>query len=73
MTETRETLFVDVILPLALPKTYTYRVPVELNGEIAVGKRVLVQFGKKKVYSGIVYKVHSFAPKNYVAKYIDSN
>jgi primosomal protein N' (replication factor Y) len=68
----RTTLFVDVIVPLAVPNKYTYRVPVEMNDEVEIGKRVLVQFGKSKFYSAIVYKVHDKAPADYVAKYIDS-
>lgn len=68
----RTTLFVDVIVPLAVPQKYTYRVPVELNDEVEIGKRVLVQFGKSKFYSAIVSKVHDKAPVDYVAKYIDS-
>lgn len=68
----RTTLFVDVIVPLAVPQKYTYRVPVEMNDEVELGKRVLVQFGKSKFYSAIVAKVHDKAPTDYVAKYIDS-
>lgn len=68
----RTTLFVDVIVPLAVPQKYTYRVPVEMNDEVEIGKRVLVQFGKSKFYSAIVSKVHDKAPTDYVAKYIDS-
>nr|WP_311136604.1 hypothetical protein [Hymenobacter cellulosilyticus] len=33
----RVTLFVDVILPLPLPKLYTYRVPYEMNDEVVIG------------------------------------
>jgi primosomal protein N' (replication factor Y) len=36
----RETLFVEVILPLAIAKNYTYRVPFQLNNEMVPGKRV---------------------------------
>jgi primosomal protein N' (replication factor Y) (superfamily II helicase) len=68
----RTTLFVDVIVPLAVPNKYTYRVPVELNDEVKEGKRALVQFGKSKFYSAIIYSVHEKAPTEYVAKYIDS-
>ena len=42
----RETLFVEVILPLAIAKNYTYRVPYPMNDSVAIGKRVVVQFGK---------------------------
>jgi primosomal protein N' (replication factor Y) len=68
----RRTFFADVIVPLSVPNKYTYRVPHEMNDAIRIGQRVLVQFGKSKIYTGIVYKIHEHAPKEYVAKYIDS-
>ncbi|MBL7930700.1 MAG: primosomal protein N' [Bacteroidia bacterium] len=68
----RKTYFADVIVPLGVPNKYTYRVPTELNEEITVGKRALVQFGRNKIYTGIVYKVHETAPKTYEAKYIEA-
>jgi len=68
--DVRTTLFVEVILPLAISKTYTYRVPTALNTNVAVGKRVIVQFGKNKVYSAIIYQVTHKAPDRYEAKYI---
>ena len=39
-------LFADVILPLPLPDTFTYQVPPSLQDAVAVGHRVVVQFGK---------------------------
>ena len=66
----RVTLFVDVILPLPLPKLYTYRVPYELNDSVVVGGRVIVQFGAKRTLSCIVAAVHEVPPKEYQAKYI---
>ncbi len=66
----RVTLFADVILPLPLPKLYTYRIPLEMNDEVLVGVRVIVQFGAKKVLSCIVADIHETAPANYQAKYI---
>lgn len=66
----RETLFVDVILPLYIAKTYTYRVPLEWNAEVAVGKRVIVQFGRNKIYSAVIHKISEEAPLHYEAKYI---
>ena len=68
----RKTFFVDIILPLAVPNLYTYRVPFELNDDVAVGKRVVVQFGRGKLYSGLVRIIHEKPPKKYTAKYIDS-
>lgn len=66
----RTTLFVEVVLPLAISKTYTYRVPHAWNADVEVGKRVIVQFGKNKVYSAVIYKVINTAPERYEAKYI---
>ena len=68
----RTTYFVDVIIPLSVPNLYTYRVPYELNGAVAVGKRVVVQFGKGKLYSALIRTIHEKPPKLYEAKYIDS-
>lgn len=66
----RETLFVEVILPLAIAKNYTYRVPFELNNSVAVGKRAVVQFGKSKLYTAIIASIGTHAPEKYQAKYI---
>lgn len=68
----RTTYFVDVILPLAVPNLYTYRVPYELNGQLAIGKRVVVQFGKGKLYTALIRNIHEQPPKQYTAKYLDS-
>lgn len=66
----RETFFAEVILPLRLPNTYTYRIPFDMNGLVAVGMRVIVQFGKRKIYAGIVKHIDKIPPKGYEAKYI---
>jgi len=66
----RETLFVEVILPLAIAKNYTYRVPFQLNDAIAIGKRVVVQFGKSKLYTAIIASIGNQAPEKYEAKYL---
>ncbi|MDR6782946.1 primosomal protein N' (replication factor Y) [Pedobacter africanus] len=66
----RETLFVEVVLPLSLAKNYTYRVPFDLNDQIEVGKRVVVQFGKNRIYTALVKNIGYIAPEHYEAKYI---
>lgn len=66
----RHTYFVDVLLPLAIRNAYTYRVPHEWGAQVEAGKRVVVQFGKNKIYAGLVYRVHEKAPERYEAKYI---
>ena len=53
----------DIILPLALPKrTYTYSVPESVQHLVQSGVRVEVQFGRSKLYSGLVERAHSEAP-----------
>ena len=66
----RITLFVDVLLPLPVPGYFTYRVPFELNKRVVEGQSVVVQFGKKKIYTALIKKIHETPPKNYQAKYI---
>lgn len=70
LSATRKTLFVEVILPLAISRNYTYRVPFELNNAISIGKRVVVQFGKSKLYTAVVSLITEHAPEKYEAKYI---
>ena len=60
--------FVDVILPLALPKTYTYQLNQKEAVIIKPGFRVAVQFGKQKIYTAVVKKVHSTSPQSYEPK-----
>ncbi len=45
-------------MPLPLPGTFTYAIPWDLSEEIGVGHRVVVQFGKRKLYTGIVQSIH---------------
>jgi len=52
-------LFVNVLLPLPLPGYFTYRVPEEFHHEITPGKRVVVPFGKKKIYTALVHDLQT--------------
>lgn len=54
--------YIDVILPLPLGNTFTYLVPDELDELARVGMRVVLPFGKKKMYTAIVSLIHSHAP-----------
>lgn len=64
------TQFADVILPVPVPKLFTYRVPRELAGHIQIGARVIVQFGKSKILTAVVGRLHHTPPAKYQAKYI---
>ena len=62
------TLFVEVILPLALPGTFTYHVPEDMHDQLAVGKRVVVQFGKQKIYTAIIKTISAQSNVNVATK-----
>ena len=60
--------YAEVILPLALPQNYTYRIPFDLDDQVEPGKRVIVQFGKRKLYTALVFSVHNKAPLEFEPK-----
>ena len=64
--------YVDVILPLPLPKYFTYSLPDECAEEVEIGCRVIVPFGRKKFYTAIVRNVHYCAPTEYEVKDISA-
>lgn len=64
------TLYAQVILPLAVEGLFTYVVPEALEGKISKGCRVLVSFGKKRVYSAIIYELHHNPPEGFKPKLI---
>ena len=65
----QEVYYADVLLPLHLKDYYTYRIPQEYNGQVQVGMRVVVQFGRQRLYSAVVRRVHQQQPP-WRAKYI---
>lgn len=67
-SETVLALFAEILLPLPLKGTFTYRVPRSLEQDASVGKRAVIQFGAKKVYTGVITAIHDQAPKEYQAK-----
>ncbi|KJD33631.1 primosomal protein N' [Tamlana nanhaiensis] len=62
--------FVDVIIPIPLQKLFTYSISSAEADFLQVGVRVAVPFGKSKIYTGIVYRIHTEAPTAYEAKEI---
>ena len=63
-------LFINVILPLNLDKTFTYSVNIEEYKFLQPGMRVTVPFGKTKVYTALVVEKHTNPPELYEAKEI---
>ena len=64
--------YVDVILPLPLPKSFTYSLPDKNMEEVQIGCRVVVPFGRKKFYTAIVRNIHYCAPTEYEVKEISA-
>ena len=64
--------FADVILPLPLPHLYTYRIPGNMELILIPGSRVIVQFGRRKIYTAIVKELHQNEPADYTVREIIS-
>ena len=60
--------FAEIIIPLALPKNYTWSVPDHLKEQLHAGCRVEVNLGKNKKYAGIVKRIHNEKPDFFEAK-----
>lgn len=65
-------IFADIILPLPVTGMFTYRVPEGMTGKIIPGMRVIVPFGSRKFYSGIIRKVHQTPPQGFKIRDIES-
>ena len=51
-------MFAQVVLPLSLANTYSYLIPDEMITKLKVGHRVVVEFGSRKLYTGIIERIH---------------
>jgi primosomal protein N' (replication factor Y) len=60
--------YADIILPVPLNGYFTYAVPAGMQGRVERGMRVLVPFGNKKYYVGIVAALHDQQPADYKVK-----
>ncbi|WKN33979.1 primosomal protein N' [Porifericola rhodea] len=58
------------MLPVPIPKLFTYRIPVDMEQQVQIGSRVIVQFGSKKILTGVIGKLHQNPPQKYQARYI---
>ncbi len=70
MLEERVTLFAEILLPLPIPGSFTYRVPYDLNMKVKVGQRAVVQFGKSKIMSGLIISLSNNVPDANNIKYL---
>ena len=63
-------MFAEVIIPLALPKNYTWLIPETFKGAVVNGCRVEVNLGRNKRYAGLVKRVHTDKPEFFEPKEI---
>lgn len=63
-------IYAEVLLPVPIAGAFTYRVPADMEGRIAVGHRVIVPFGRRKSYTGIVTALTPIEPQGYEVKEI---
>lgn len=61
-------MYAEIIIPLALPKNYTWAIPTELADGVMVGMRVEVMLGSNKRYAGIIKKILSEKPAGFDPK-----
>jgi len=60
--------YAKVIIPLAVEGFYTYALPDHLPGEVGPGTRVLVSFGKRRIYTAIISSISSAPPEGFKPK-----
>lgn len=63
----KDALFAEIIIPLALPQTYTWLIPAQFQQAAKPGIRVEVQLRNKR-YSGIIKKLIHQKPKDFQPK-----
>lgn len=61
-------MYADIILPVPLNITFTYRIPEQLEHRTVPGARVYVPFGKGRRLTGIVVRTHSVRPDGHTVK-----
>lgn len=64
-----DTLFVQVIVPIALNRLFTYRVPSAWAAFVKPGMRAAVPFGPSKVYAAVIRHVVDVPPDEHEARY----
>jgi primosomal protein N' (replication factor Y) len=61
--------YADIVLPVPFD-SFTYSIPAALQEKVMRGCRVVVPFGKSKIYTGIVVRTHNNAPTGVEVKAI---
>ena len=61
-------MYAEIIIPLALPKNYTWAIPTELADGVMIGMRVEVMLGSNKRYAGIIKQLITEKPTGFIPK-----
>lgn len=64
--------YADILLPVPLADSYTYGLPGEIEGSAIPGARVIVPFGTRKWYTGIILTLHNEPGGTYRIRDIES-
>jgi primosomal protein N' (replication factor Y) len=59
----RQDSFAEIILPFPINQVFSYLIPENLKDSVHAGKRVIVQFGPRKLSTGIVRCIHNKSPE----------
>ncbi len=62
-------LYAEVLLPVPIPRCFTYKVPDFVADQIETGFRVIVEFGRK-ILTGIIWDIHKESPDAYDPKFL---
>jgi len=63
--------FVDVAVTLAIPNLLTFSLE-GIDVPVAPGMRVVVQVGARRLYTGVVWRVHGLAPSDYAVRPVEA-
>ena len=61
-------MYAEIIIPLALPKNYTWMIPASMESDVMIGMRVEVMLGANKRYAGIIKKISDVKPDGFDPK-----
>ena len=61
-------MYAEIIIPLALPKNYTWMIPASMESDVMIGMRVEVMLGANKRYAGIIKKISDLKPVGFDPK-----
>jgi len=56
-------MYADVLLPIPVADYYTYGIPAEMSGMVKTGARVIVPFGSRRWFTGIIISLHDNPPE----------